>query len=100
MDFVLANCTHAVSFSTKQRSLKGRSAIVRGRKQRVSVIRISNSAAEVSGSRAAAGGRTDGSGEKKDWQVPKSSTALELLDIERGVCVPFRKYSPETVRIF
>ncbi|CAK9312893.1 unnamed protein product [Citrullus colocynthis] len=98
MDFVLANCTHAVSFSTKQRSLKGRSAIVRGRKQRVSVIRISNSAAEVSGSRAAAGGRTDGSGEKKDWQVPKSSTALELLDIERGVCIPFRKYSPETVR--
>lgn len=27
-----------------------------------------------------------------------SSSALEQLDIERGVCVPFRKYTPETVR--
>ncbi|KAJ8758674.1 hypothetical protein K2173_000395 [Erythroxylum novogranatense] len=31
-------------------------------------------------------------------QLGKSSSALELLDIERGVCVPFRKYSPETVK--
>ncbi|EOA16162.1 hypothetical protein CARUB_v10004295mg [Capsella rubella] len=31
-------------------------------------------------------------------RVGKSSSALEQLDIERGVCVPFRKYSPETVR--
>lgn len=99
MDFVLANCTHAVSFSAKQRTLKGRSTLVRGRKQKVSVIRISNFAAEVSGSRAAASGSSGGSGESKNWQVPKSSTALELLDIERGVCIPFRKYSPETVRI-
>ncbi|KAL5719497.1 Protein ACTIVITY OF BC1 COMPLEX KINASE 1 [Ranunculus cassubicifolius] len=28
----------------------------------------------------------------------KSSTAMEQLDIERGVCVPFRKYSPDMVR--
>ncbi|KAF8380855.1 hypothetical protein HHK36_028350 [Tetracentron sinense] len=27
-----------------------------------------------------------------------SSSAMEQLDFERGVCVPFRKYSPETVR--
>ncbi|KAJ6995339.1 protein ACTIVITY OF BC1MPLEX KINASE 1 [Populus alba x Populus x berolinensis] len=27
-----------------------------------------------------------------------SSSAMDQLDIERGVCVPFRKYSPETVR--
>lgn len=26
------------------------------------------------------------------------SSALEQLDFERGVCVPFRKYTPETVR--
>ncbi|KAL0330078.1 UNVERIFIED_CONTAM: protein ACTIVITY OF BC1 COMPLEX kinase, chloroplastic [Sesamum radiatum] len=26
------------------------------------------------------------------------SSALEQLDIERGVCVPFRKYTPESVR--
>ncbi|WCJ30527.1 Protein kinase superfamily protein [Euphorbia peplus] len=30
--------------------------------------------------------------------VAKSSAAMDQLDIERGVCVPFRKYSPETVR--
>ncbi|XP_028802361.1 protein ACTIVITY OF BC1 COMPLEX KINASE 1, chloroplastic [Neltuma alba] len=30
--------------------------------------------------------------------VSKSSSALEQLDIERGVCIPYRKYSPETVR--
>ncbi|KAA8521405.1 hypothetical protein F0562_012103 [Nyssa sinensis] len=29
---------------------------------------------------------------------PSTSSALEQLDIERGVCVPFRKYSPEMVR--
>ncbi|KAJ8442785.1 hypothetical protein Cgig2_016251 [Carnegiea gigantea] len=27
-----------------------------------------------------------------------SSSALELLDIERGVCMPFRKYTPEGIR--
>ncbi|XP_039123471.1 protein ACTIVITY OF BC1 COMPLEX KINASE 1, chloroplastic [Dioscorea cayenensis subsp. rotundata] len=26
------------------------------------------------------------------------SSAMEQLDIERGVCIPFRKYTPETVR--
>lgn len=28
----------------------------------------------------------------------KSSSAMEQLDIERGVCIPYRKYSPEIVR--
>lgn len=28
-----------------------------------------------------------------------SNSALEQLDFERGVCVPFRKYSPETVSV-
>ncbi|KAI5656687.1 hypothetical protein M9H77_25480 [Catharanthus roseus] len=27
-----------------------------------------------------------------------SSSALDQLDIERGVCIPFRKYTPETIR--
>ena len=27
-----------------------------------------------------------------------SNSAQEQLDIERGVCVPFRKYTPESVR--
>jgi predicted unusual protein kinase regulating ubiquinone biosynthesis (AarF/ABC1/UbiB family) len=38
------------------------------------------------------------SGVERGVRVGKSSSALEQLDIERGVCVPFRKYSPETVR--
>ncbi|KAJ4958325.1 hypothetical protein NE237_025436 [Protea cynaroides] len=28
----------------------------------------------------------------------KSSSAMDQLDFERGVCVPFRKYTPETVK--
>ncbi|KAL3498160.1 hypothetical protein ACH5RR_040892 [Cinchona calisaya] len=27
-----------------------------------------------------------------------TNTALEQLDIERGVCIPFRKYTPQTIR--
>ncbi|KAL6003921.1 Protein ACTIVITY OF BC1 COMPLEX KINASE 1, chloroplastic [Asimina triloba] len=30
--------------------------------------------------------------------LEKSSSALEQLDIERGVCIPYRKYTPELVR--
>ncbi|KAF5743397.1 ABC1 family protein [Tripterygium wilfordii] len=37
--------------------------------------------------------------ENKDLVLQRKSTsAMEQLDIERGVCVPFRKYTPETVR--
>ncbi|XP_072981542.1 protein ACTIVITY OF BC1 COMPLEX KINASE 1, chloroplastic [Typha angustifolia] len=31
-------------------------------------------------------------------EAEKSSSAMEQLDIERGVCIPFRKYTPEAVR--
>ncbi|CAO2152319.1 unnamed protein product [Urochloa humidicola] len=41
--------------------------------------------------------RTNGTGIKSISGV-KPSSALEQLDIERGVCIPFRKYSPEMVR--
>jgi hypothetical protein len=33
----------------------------------------------------------------KGMPSKKPNSALEQLDIERGVCVPFRKYSPEMV---
>lgn len=33
-------------------------------------------------------------------KLPSTSSALEQLDFERGVCVPFRKYTPESVRIY
>lgn len=47
-------------------------------------LRISNFAATSGSSN---GGTVNGS----------SSSALEQLDFERGVCVPFRKYTPEMV---
>ncbi|XP_078156493.1 protein ACTIVITY OF BC1 COMPLEX KINASE 1, chloroplastic-like [Carex rostrata] len=34
----------------------------------------------------------------KNTSNGSSSSALEQLDIERGVCIPFRKYSPQMVR--
>jgi hypothetical protein len=37
--------------------------------------------------------------EKRDKSAlnGSSSSALEQLDIERGVCIPFRKYTPQMV---
>ncbi|AQK49475.1 putative aarF domain-containing protein kinase [Zea mays] len=34
----------------------------------------------------------------KSISSDKPSSAMEQLDIERGVCIPFRKYTPEMVR--
>ncbi|GAV77893.1 LOW QUALITY PROTEIN: GTP_EFTU domain-containing protein/ABC1 domain-containing protein/GTP_EFTU_D3 domain-containing protein/GTP_EFTU_D2 domain-containing protein [Cephalotus follicularis] len=36
--------------------------------------------------------------EGKALRFAQSSTAMDQLDIERGVCMPFRKYTPDTVR--
>lgn len=33
----------------------------------------------------------------KSISSDKPSSAMEQLDIERGVCIPFRKYTPEMV---
>jgi aarF domain-containing kinase len=33
----------------------------------------------------------------KSISTDKPSSAMEQLDIERGVCIPFRKYTPEMV---
>jgi predicted unusual protein kinase regulating ubiquinone biosynthesis (AarF/ABC1/UbiB family) len=41
--------------------------------------------------------RSSGSG-LKSISSNKPSSAMEQLDIERGVCIPFRKYTPEMVR--
>lgn len=52
---------------------------------------------------AAAGGAAVNGGDRNvqlsSTSSSRSSSALEQLDIERGVCTPFRKYSPETVSI-
>ncbi|KAJ7966063.1 Protein kinase superfamily protein [Quillaja saponaria] len=67
------------------------------RGKKLSAIRISNFAATESLSRNGAATRTNETNSDA-LQFGKSSSALEQLDIERGVCIPFRKYSPETVR--
>ncbi|KAL1210446.1 Protein ACTIVITY OF BC1 COMPLEX KINASE 1 [Cardamine amara subsp. amara] len=74
---------------------------------RISRFSVTAAATDVSTRNAAVGGRdskdaaimtTAMSDVERRLRVGKSSAALEQLDIERGVCVPFRKYSPETVR--
>ncbi|KAB2629478.1 aarF domain-containing protein kinase [Pyrus ussuriensis x Pyrus communis] len=52
-------------------------------------FRVSNAAIETRRSLPVSAG---------ERQLSKPSAAMEQLDFERGVCVPFRKYSPETVR--
>ncbi|RZC65030.1 hypothetical protein C5167_008720 [Papaver somniferum] len=43
---------------------------------------------------------SSGNEDKDDGSLESSSSssAMEQLDFERGVCIPFRKYTPETVR--
>lgn len=55
-------------------------------------FRVSNAATETRRSLASPSG-----GEISLGKLSKSSAAMEQLDFERGVCVPFRKYTPETV---
>ncbi|XP_061364326.1 protein ACTIVITY OF BC1 COMPLEX KINASE 1, chloroplastic isoform X2 [Gastrolobium bilobum] len=87
MEFICANylCTVPSSF---QPLLLQRSG---GRGKKAWRARISSSAA--TGSSA-----SNGSVSRALKQPSKSSSALEQLDFERGVCIPFRKYSPEIVR--
>ncbi|CAD5179755.1 protein ACTIVITY OF BC1 COMPLEX KINASE 1, chloroplastic isoform X1 [Musa acuminata AAA Group] len=35
---------------------------------------------------------------RRNEPAERVTSAMEQLDIERGVCIPFRKYTPETVR--
>ncbi|KAJ9167582.1 hypothetical protein P3X46_019202 [Hevea brasiliensis] len=114
MDLVFRNCINASSFSSENhRNVHPRSKISHStsqRRNRWSPIRVSSlaaaSTAENSRNGTATATRTNrsiASTTENDNKASlrllgKSSAALEQLDIERGVCVPFRKYSPETVR--
>ncbi|PKI51864.1 hypothetical protein CRG98_027782, partial [Punica granatum] len=74
---------------------------VLGRKRRNYVPRVLRIAAASTANGAAASGTntrtlTVRSVAGEVLRLGKSSSALEQLDIERGVCVPFRKYTPET----
>lgn len=101
MDLLHANCFNSIHISTNSLRRSGR---VGTGASRSSIRRfvVSNAAVETSVNDAATGRTSTGKlaeKKKKAMELAKSSTALELLDIERGVCVPFRKYSPETVRL-
>ncbi|KAK3439676.1 hypothetical protein EUGRSUZ_C04003 [Eucalyptus grandis] len=69
-------------------------AACRTRASRLAVISKAT-AVELDGAAASRALRRSGGG---SMELAKSSAAMEKLDIERGVCVPFRKYSPEMVR--
>ncbi|KAL5559373.1 hypothetical protein UlMin_035584 [Ulmus minor] len=113
MDFCV-NCASTTplnsnQFKTRSRTIPSRKnlrlrapSIIerRGRSKKCFGIRISNFAASVTEN------STSGVVTKRKLRstsvngssLGSPSNALEQLDIERGVCVPFRKYSPETVR--
>ncbi|KAG7540791.1 UbiB domain [Arabidopsis thaliana x Arabidopsis arenosa] len=92
-------------FDRRDALLRSLNAVELRRSRTFSAVRTSNFS--VTAAATDVGGRnlTDASvmttamsGVERGMRVGKSSSALEQLDIERGVCVPFRKYSPETVR--
>ncbi|OAY79548.1 putative aarF domain-containing protein kinase, chloroplastic [Ananas comosus] len=66
------------------------------RSKRIPSFRVMNAASATplpSSQKMAPSSRRNGS-----ITTDKSSSAMEQLDIERGVCIPYRKYTPETVR--
>ncbi|CAO2148505.1 unnamed protein product [Urochloa humidicola] len=67
------------------------------RRSTLYVMNAASTSAPVSSQNTTQLPRTNGTGIKSISGV-KPSSALEQLDIERGVCIPFRKYSPEMVR--
>ncbi|KAJ8648515.1 hypothetical protein MRB53_001538 [Persea americana] len=70
--------------------------------RRISVLQISNSASgsSSSGTRRLVPlrKRGDKDGIMSSTSLETSNSAMEQLDFERGVCIPFRKYTPATVR--
>ncbi|KAF3792358.1 putative aarF domain-containing protein kinase [Nymphaea thermarum] len=81
----------------KQQFLKGRFSLSRGKHVVGFQLSVSKSPSlRISSEQKAVILRRRG--EKDNGQIEKASNALEQLDFERGVCIPFRKYTPETVR--
>ncbi|XP_065849205.1 protein ACTIVITY OF BC1 COMPLEX KINASE 1, chloroplastic isoform X1 [Euphorbia lathyris] len=104
MDLIYPNCLNAPSFYTNtHRNSNPRSQILHSplhRTNKLSRIRVSaENSRNGSVSTATRTNRSlEATRETELLSVAKASAAMEQLDIERGVCVPFRKYSPETVR--
>ncbi|OMO86135.1 hypothetical protein CCACVL1_09800 [Corchorus capsularis] len=100
MNLIHPNCINKPQFSSSQLSVHG----VPQRSKKFSAVRVSNFAATTTTEVAADNGTarrsltSSNDSQNKSLSLEKSSSAMEQLDIERGVCIPFRKYSPETVR--
>ncbi|XVE71368.1 hypothetical protein DITRI_Ditri10aG0144800 [Diplodiscus trichospermus] len=99
MNLTHPNCINKPQFSPSPVSVHG----VPQRKKKLSAVGVSNFAAsttEVVVDNGIARRILASSTESQNKALPlgKSSSAMDQLDIERGVCIPFRKYSPETVR--
>ncbi|PQQ05794.1 putative aarF domain-containing protein kinase [Prunus yedoensis var. nudiflora] len=112
MDFLCVNCTSTAPSPTKHlssrahavpshrlnaplqapTSFKYRLRIRRGK--RPLQFRVSNVASSAIETQRSLGS----GGESRLEPSNKPSAAMEQLDFERGVCVPFRKYTPENVR--
>ncbi|MED6210603.1 Protein ACTIVITY OF BC1 COMPLEX KINASE 1, chloroplastic [Stylosanthes scabra] len=90
------SCSSSFSSSSSSSSSEFQSLLLRRRKVK-KLLRTTISCSAATGSAASNGAVL--STVKDVLQLKKpSNSALEQLDIERGVCIPFRKYSPETVR--
>ncbi|XVE97235.1 hypothetical protein REPUB_Repub03eG0003700 [Reevesia pubescens] len=97
------NCINKPQLSSSPLAIHGIPLPPRNKK--LSAVRVSNFAAasttEVVVDTNGTPRRTltsSSNSQNKALPLGNSSSAMELLDIERGVCIPFRKYSPETVR--
>jgi aarF domain-containing kinase len=69
----------------------------RRRRSTLCVMNAASTSAPVSSQSVTQLPRSSSSG-LKSISSNKTSSAMEQLDIERGVCIPFRKYTPEMVR--
>ncbi|KAE8734728.1 putative Replication protein A 30 kDa subunit [Hibiscus syriacus] len=102
MNLVHSNCIHKSQFSSSPVSIHGVPP-PRINKKKLSAFRVSSLAAsmtEVSVDNGTLRRSLTTSVNSQNKALPSrmSSSAMEQLDFERGVCIPFRKYSPETVR--
>ncbi|KAK8641181.1 hypothetical protein V6N13_010606 [Hibiscus sabdariffa] len=102
MNLIHSNCINKSQFLSSPISIHG-VPLPRRDKKKFSAVRVSNLAASTTEVAVDNGTprrslTTSVSSQNKALPSGMSSSAMEQLDIERGVCIPFRKYSPETVR--
>lgn len=97
MELVCSNCAHMSS------SLSLLSPAIGYSKSQLNSVKLNRKSSSKDRSRRPAAVRaqnTNSSVQLDKLLGTSSNSALEQLDIERGVCVPFRKYTPELVSCY